>query len=186
VDAGHVQGTSPPVPERPIAPDFELTALDGSKVSLAALRGKPVLLFFWGSWSLAGRSADPMVQAMHEKFSAHGLKVLALTVRERSKEAAPEFLSKGGSTYTLLPEADSVAKLYGIVTYPTFVVVDPQGNIDSKIEGWKKDETGLKLADELGKFFPDVETKPATEPAPAGEDLGTPKSAPEGPGHGEQ
>ncbi len=30
-----------------MAPDFELTALDGGKVRLSDLRGKPVLLAFW-------------------------------------------------------------------------------------------------------------------------------------------
>lgn len=32
--------------QRP-APEFELTALDGSTVSLSSFRGKPVLLAFW-------------------------------------------------------------------------------------------------------------------------------------------
>jgi cytochrome oxidase Cu insertion factor (SCO1/SenC/PrrC family) len=31
------------------APDFELTALDGGKVRLSELRGKPVLLSFWAA-----------------------------------------------------------------------------------------------------------------------------------------
>ncbi len=30
------------------APDFELTALDGGKVKLSALRGRPVIITFWG------------------------------------------------------------------------------------------------------------------------------------------
>lgn len=30
------------------APDFELTALDDGKVKLSALRGKPVVITFWG------------------------------------------------------------------------------------------------------------------------------------------
>jgi cytochrome oxidase Cu insertion factor (SCO1/SenC/PrrC family) len=30
-----------------VAPDFELTALDGGKIALHDLRGKPVLLAFW-------------------------------------------------------------------------------------------------------------------------------------------
>jgi hypothetical protein len=31
-------------------PDFILPKLDGGELDLAELRGKKVLLFFWGSW----------------------------------------------------------------------------------------------------------------------------------------
>ena len=31
-------------------PDFVLPKLDGGELDLAELRGKRVLLFFWGSW----------------------------------------------------------------------------------------------------------------------------------------
>ncbi len=41
-------GCSSPMKNKP-APDFELEALDDSKVVLSELRGKPVLLSFWGS-----------------------------------------------------------------------------------------------------------------------------------------
>ena len=32
------------------APDFTLTTLDGRKITLSKLRGKPVFLNFWSSW----------------------------------------------------------------------------------------------------------------------------------------
>ena len=32
------------------APDFTLTDLNGSEVSLSGLRGQPVLLNFWATW----------------------------------------------------------------------------------------------------------------------------------------
>jgi len=33
-----------------VAPDFSLPALDGGTVSLASLRGRPVVLNFWTTW----------------------------------------------------------------------------------------------------------------------------------------
>ncbi len=32
------------------SPDWVLPLLDGGELSVRALRGKQVLLFFWGSW----------------------------------------------------------------------------------------------------------------------------------------
>jgi len=32
------------------SPDWALPRLDGGELRLSALRGKQVLLFFWGSW----------------------------------------------------------------------------------------------------------------------------------------
>ena len=32
------------------APDFAVTTLDGSRISISQLRGKRVLVFMWASW----------------------------------------------------------------------------------------------------------------------------------------
>ncbi len=42
-------GAAPPSGTLPQAPDFTLTLLDGKTLSLADLKGKPVLLNFWRS-----------------------------------------------------------------------------------------------------------------------------------------
>jgi peroxiredoxin len=43
-----VQDTGGRVGDR--LPDVRLPGLDGGEVDFAALRGKKLLLFFWGSW----------------------------------------------------------------------------------------------------------------------------------------
>ncbi len=60
------------------APDFTLTLLDGyeyagqTEVTLAALRGKIVLLHFWGSWCSDCLEESPVIQAAWKKYQARG------------------------------------------------------------------------------------------------------------------
>ncbi|MFM7155634.1 MAG: redoxin domain-containing protein, partial [Bacteroidota bacterium] len=48
-----------------IAPDFEVTTVEGTKVRLSDLRGKYVLLQFWGSWCGPCRQENPFLTDLY-------------------------------------------------------------------------------------------------------------------------
>ena len=50
LEIGETSTPSTPVLVGQIAPDFQLTTLDGRNVSLSDYRGKKVLLAAWASW----------------------------------------------------------------------------------------------------------------------------------------
>ena len=54
-------------------PDFNGRTADGSDLSLAALKGKVVLLNFWATWCLECRPEMPAFERLHREFSAQGL-----------------------------------------------------------------------------------------------------------------
>jgi len=133
--------TPAPTPARATAPDFELLDAAGNKVSLASLRGNVVLLDFWGTWCIPCRASHKELQAMEEALKGKPVRVVSLAVREKSKDAPIEYMKKNNYTFDLLLDADKVAESYKVKAYPTFVLIGKDGQLISRYEAFKKDDT---------------------------------------------
>ncbi len=110
------------------APDFELSDLNGQRVRLSALRGKPILLNFWASWCPPCRKEMPDLQ---EFFSAYGDRISVVGVNWNDHvETVREFLTQYGITYINLLDADGrVFVLYELTGLPTSFFIDEAGII---------------------------------------------------------
>lgn len=117
-----------------LAPDFQLSNLDGQVVSLGDFRGKPVLLNFWASWCSPCRYEMPFLQEIYQAWSGKGLVVLAVDLQEnpsRVKEFVEEF---GLSFPVLLATGQEVPLAYNIRGIPATFFIDKNGIIqDMKI-----------------------------------------------------
>lgn len=96
-----------------VAPDFTLTDTSGTKVSLAALRGKNVLLFF-----SEGAGCQPCFTQMGQiekdpDFAKAGLTVLPIVMNTR-EQVTPEMAASGVRTPFLLDDG-TVSKAYGVL-----------------------------------------------------------------------
>lgn len=120
-----------------LAPDFELTTLDGDKVKLSDFRGKKVLLNFWASWCGPCRAEMPDMQELH-KEGRDDLVILAVnaTQTEKGKESPAEFIKELGLTFpTVLDEKGEVSKKYQVIALPTSYFIDSEGKINEKYTG---------------------------------------------------
>jgi peroxiredoxin len=66
-------------------PDLKLPDANGDSISLAALKGKTVLLYFWGSFSKESRQINPSLLEVYKKNKKAGFEVYAISLdKEKS------------------------------------------------------------------------------------------------------
>lgn len=117
------------------APDFTLKTPEGSSLSLSDLRGKYVLLDFWGSWCHWCVKGIPDMKKAYDK---HKDKVEFLSIDCNDSEAKwKEALAKYQMPWKHVKneEANGVPEKYAVQGYPTKILVDPEGKIAMIFEG---------------------------------------------------
>ncbi len=65
-----------------VAPDFELTLVDGAKVKLSEMRGQVVVLNLWATWCVPCKRELPLLDAYYKINQKHGMRVFALTTED--------------------------------------------------------------------------------------------------------
>jgi len=64
------------------APAFTATDLDGHRVSLADLKGRPVLINFWATWCTPCREELPLIESAYRAYRDQGFTVVAVDYKE--------------------------------------------------------------------------------------------------------
>ena len=111
--------------------------------SMAALKGKPVILYLWAHWCPDCKIQGPILESLLEKYKATGLTLVAPTkfygyVAKREPAGQDEELAYltgiRDSVYpwmktTPVPISDQIFAQYGVSTTPTLVLIDRAGNV---------------------------------------------------------
>ena len=121
----------------------------GPKTSLAALKGKPVVLFLWAHWCGDCKTQGPILDALVNKYRDTGITVIAPTQRfgyvEKRKPAGPAeelaYIEKVRDEFypwmktVSAPVSDDLYMKYGVSTTPTYVMIDRDGKVSSYLPG---------------------------------------------------
>ncbi|SFI76156.1 peroxiredoxin [Aerobium aerolatum] len=96
------------------APDFELPGDGGSTISLSALRGSIVVLFFYPKDDTSGCTTEALdFTSLKEEFDAIGVKLIGIS--PDSVKRHDKFKAKHGLTVTLASDEEKqVLEAYGV------------------------------------------------------------------------
>ena len=111
------------------APDFTVEMLDGSKVALSALQGKPTLLIFWATWCPPCRLELSKLQ--EHIIDRYGDKINVLPIsRGEERAKVEEYISKMGYTFAVgLDGNQSIYRKYATNYIPRCFVIDAKGKV---------------------------------------------------------
>jgi len=107
--------------------DFRGPTLDTRPVSLAALRGKVVLVNFWATWCVECRPELPVLERLHRELGSRGLAVVGVNARER-RETIAHYVREIGLSFPVVLDPDgAIAAQYGVIGLPATFLIDRDG-----------------------------------------------------------
>jgi cytochrome c biogenesis protein CcmG/thiol:disulfide interchange protein DsbE len=114
------------------APALRLRTLDGGRVDLAGLRGRPVVVNFWATWCEPCVREFPLLAKAAADHRPDGLAVVGVLAEDRPAAAA-EFVRRNGGTWPVGVDADRrTAAAWGVtVGLPHTFFVRPDGTLAS-------------------------------------------------------
>ena len=111
------------------APDFSLTTFEGDTISLADLRGKPVVINFWASWCPPCRIEAALIERTWRAYKDRGVVFLGINIQDR-KEDALSYLREFKITYPNGPDpSGEIAIDYGVSGLPVTFFIDRKGEV---------------------------------------------------------
>ncbi|RMG13392.1 MAG: TlpA family protein disulfide reductase [Planctomycetota bacterium] len=155
--------------------DLEVRTLDGETVRLADLRGKVVIVDYWGTWCAPCREEIPHLVALQKKYRDR-LVIVGIAwehgnAADEDVERVKAFAKEHGIDYPLALASDpaELRKVPGFQGFPTTLFIDRSGTVRAKEVGYRP----YPVLEALVEALLAEETPPAPAkktPPPARED----------------
>lgn len=119
------------------APDFTLHSRSGHNLRLSDYRGQVVLLNFWASWCGPCRQEMPLLNVLYKRYKNLGFTILGVNVDTNSTKANRYLRDIKVSFPILYDTKNSVVQKYNVNAMPTTVIIDKNGKMRFKHQGYK-------------------------------------------------
>lgn len=121
---------------RPVpAPHLELTSINGERFSLAALTGRPLLVYFWSPDCTVCIQEMPELEKFYQQLSTEvGMAMVGIATRSSRPNRVLNAAKNLGLSYPVVldPMGEASAALGPVRATPYIVLIDPAGRIVSR------------------------------------------------------
>ena len=118
-----------PLPLGPgqIAPQISAGYVNGGQFELSGYQGNIVVLDFWATWCPPCVAAFPELNRLAKKYDAQGVRFIGVNQEPNSLPKVKRFLRKRKITFPSIVDPGDIARTFGVVSFPTTMLVDHQG-----------------------------------------------------------
>ena len=141
------------------APDFSFTSSDGEYFTLEDLKGKVVMLDFWGTWCPPCVASVPELRKLHKRYSTEPSFVLIGISSDYDDAVWRSFTDKNKMIWPQYRDHNRrIAEAFNVRAFPTYIIIDHEGILRFKSSGFGS----ANLEDTVKKYL-----KNATRPVEA-------------------
>jgi thiol-disulfide isomerase/thioredoxin len=121
------------------APDFSFTSKQGEFITLEDLRGRTVVLDFWGTWCKPCLMATPALLKLHKKFVDDGVVFIGVAVRDQEPEWAAYIEKTRMEWPQFLDTNRKIVTPFSVNAFPTYIIIDGEGIVRARKSGYGTD-----------------------------------------------
>lgn len=113
------------------APDVTFTTLEGKKLNMGELRGRPVLVTFWATTCPGCLKEMPHLVELYEELGSAGFELVGVAMSYDPPNRVLELTTERQLPYPISLDLDgSLAAAFGnVMLTPTSFLIDPDGRI---------------------------------------------------------
>ena len=117
------------------APDFSILTSDGEYISSDELRGKVILLDFWGVWCKPCLSAVPYLSQVAKKYKKEAFILISVDVND--EEAIwREYIAQNKMNWTHTRDSNSkIQRAFQVNAFPSYFLIDHEGIVRYRGKG---------------------------------------------------
>jgi thiol-disulfide isomerase/thioredoxin len=130
------------------AAEFTISGLDGKKLQMSSVLGKVVVLDFWATWCEPCRGQHPIYEEVMKGYANRpDVVFLPLTTDEDHSVVQPFLESQMWDQRVFFD--DGLTRVLGVSQIPTTIVLNKQGQVSSRMNGFAPDQFKNQLIERI-------------------------------------